>query len=75
MAYQEILYDVAERIATITLNRPERLNVFTRTIDWELREAMTEATADEAVRSRRTWAGPTLRSKKRSAIPMPRSMH
>ena len=50
MAYQEILYDVDQHVATITLNRPEKLNAFTRTIDWELREAMTEATADDGVR-------------------------
>ncbi|MCH8844651.1 MAG: enoyl-CoA hydratase, partial [SAR324 cluster bacterium] len=38
MAYQEILYDVSQHVATITLNRPEKLNDFTRTIDRELRE-------------------------------------
>ena len=29
MSYQQINYDVQERIATITLNRPEHLNAFT----------------------------------------------
>ena len=29
MAYQQITYTVAERIATITLNRPEQLNAWT----------------------------------------------
>jgi len=27
--YKEILYDVDNRVATITLNRPETLNAFT----------------------------------------------
>ena len=27
MAYQVLVYEVAERVATITLNRPEQMNV------------------------------------------------
>ena len=44
-----IKYDVADRIATITLNRPERMNAFT----WEMTDAwadaLTEAQRDDAV--------------------------
>jgi enoyl-CoA hydratase/carnithine racemase len=50
MAYEQILYEVEDRIATVTLNRPERLNAWTPGMEREVRAAMTEATADEAVR-------------------------
>jgi enoyl-CoA hydratase/carnithine racemase len=50
MTYEQILYEVQDRIATLTLNRPERLNAWTPVMEREVRDAMTEATADEAVR-------------------------
>lgn len=50
MTYEQILYDVQDRIATVTLNRPDRLNAWTPVMEREVRAAMTEATADEAVR-------------------------
>jgi enoyl-CoA hydratase/carnithine racemase len=50
MSYQEILYEVSERIATITLNRPDRLNAWTQTMDLELRAAIKDAAADDGVR-------------------------
>ncbi len=50
MSYKEILYEVQDRIATITLNRPDRLNAWTPVMEGEVRQAMTEATADEEVR-------------------------
>ncbi|HLN10385.1 MAG TPA: enoyl-CoA hydratase [Xanthobacteraceae bacterium] len=50
MAWQEITYDVAAGIATITLNRPERLNAWTAVMDDEVRAAMRGASDDEAVR-------------------------
>ena len=50
MTYEQILYEVQDRIATVTLNRPERLNAWTPVMEREVRAAMTEATADEAVR-------------------------
>ncbi|HVJ54579.1 MAG TPA: enoyl-CoA hydratase [Aliidongia sp.] len=51
MAYEEILYDVSERVATITLNRPDRLNAWTATMDLELRNAVKAAAADDGVRA------------------------
>ena len=35
MEFQEILYEVADHVATITLNRPEPLNAFTGTMGTE----------------------------------------
>ena len=51
MAYTEIIYEVSERIATITLNRPDRLNAWTLTMDLELRTAVKDASADDGVRA------------------------
>ena len=50
MAYEQILYDVSGAIATITLNRPDKLNAWTGTMEQEIREAMYAAEADDAVR-------------------------
>ena len=46
----EILYDVAQRIATITLNRPDRLNAYTASLGDALRAAVRRATDDAGVR-------------------------
>ena len=51
MAYEHILYDVAEGVATITLNRPERLNAFDDLMLSEWREAIASADADGDVRA------------------------
>lgn len=51
MEYQEILYDVADRIATITLNRPDKLNAWTARMYDEVSDAMSSAEADEDVRA------------------------
>ena len=50
MNYQEILYDVSERIATITLNRPDKLNAWTAQMDKDVRAAIAAAEADDGVR-------------------------
>ncbi len=46
----EVLYDVSQRIATITLNRPDRLNAFTAALGQQLRAAMRMASDDAGVR-------------------------
>jgi enoyl-CoA hydratase/carnithine racemase len=50
MANQETIYAVADRVATITLNRPDKLNAWTATMDQEVRAAMSEAERDSDVR-------------------------
>jgi enoyl-CoA hydratase/carnithine racemase len=50
MANRETLYQVADRVATITLNRPEKLNAWTAVMEGEVRAAMQEAEQDESVR-------------------------
>src|SRR5688572_984322 len=46
----EILYEVRDRIARIVLNRPDKLNAITRSMQVELRRMVAEAAADPAVR-------------------------
>jgi enoyl-CoA hydratase/carnithine racemase len=50
MTNQETLYNVADRVATITLNRPDKLNAWTATMEQEVRAAMHEAEHDQNVR-------------------------
>jgi len=49
-SFEEILYDVTDRIASITLNRPDKLNAWTGRMDQEVRAAIASAEADEDVR-------------------------
>lgn len=48
--YPDILYGVKDRIATITLNRPDRLNAYTDGMATSIRLAMADAARDPAVR-------------------------
>ena len=50
MAYEDILYDVADRVATVTLNRPDKLNAWTGKMEAEVQEAMLGADRDAGVR-------------------------
>ena len=50
MSEPEVLYGVSQRIATITLNRPDRLNAFTTALGQQLRAAMRTASDDAGVR-------------------------
>jgi enoyl-CoA hydratase/carnithine racemase len=47
--YDEILYEVDDPVATITLNRPESLNAWTNRMGTEVRHAVATAESDPAV--------------------------
>ena len=51
MEFQDIRYEIADHVLTITLNRPDRLNAFTPTMGRELIEAFDRADADDDVRA------------------------
>jgi len=49
--FEQITTDLTDRVLTITLNRPERLNAWTATMCRELIEAFDRADADDEVRA------------------------
>ncbi|GAA4615459.1 crotonase/enoyl-CoA hydratase family protein [Saccharopolyspora hordei] len=51
MSHEQIRYEVADRTATITLHRPEKLNAFTHVMRDELIDAFDAADADDEVRA------------------------
>ncbi len=51
MTYEQITVSVAERVATITLNRPERLNAYTPQMRRELSHAFATLDVDDQVRA------------------------
>ena len=51
MSYSQISLDISEGIATLTLNRPEKMNAFTGTMMNEIIDAMDRTDADDAVRA------------------------
>lgn len=50
MNYQTILLEVADSVATITLNRPDRLNAFTAQMHAEIRDALDRVEVPGAAR-------------------------
>ncbi len=42
MAYQYIIYEKKNKVAYVTINRPERLNALHKPADWELHEIWTD---------------------------------
>src|SRR5919204_405351 len=72
MAYTEILLEVADGVAVVTLNRPERLNAYTPTMGTELSDAFATCDADDALRgvvpeALSTWTVPRLIGMARAA--------
>jgi enoyl-CoA hydratase/carnithine racemase len=51
VSYQAIATEIRDRILTVTLNRPDRLNAFNSTMRDELLQVLDEADADDEVRA------------------------
>lgn len=51
MNFREILYSVTDRVASVTLNRPEKLNAWTSGMEAEFEEAIRTAGSDSNVRA------------------------
>jgi len=51
MAYENIIFEVSEGIATITFNRPKALNALNGALLDELSQALDEISADEDIRA------------------------
>ena len=49
--YEHVLFDVADGLAIITLNRPDKLNAWTPTMEAEVRHATRLADGDAKVRA------------------------
>ena len=62
MAYEQLLVDVSDRVATLTLNRPEQRNALSGQLLAELVDAMKSARDDERGARRRAHRAPGTRS-------------
>ena len=51
MSEQPVLYSVADHVATITLNRPEKLNAWNGAMEQGMKKAIEGASADDNVRA------------------------
>ncbi|MDE0756634.1 MAG: crotonase/enoyl-CoA hydratase family protein [Pseudomonadales bacterium] len=51
MDYQQIIYQLDDQILTITLDRPDKLNAYTRQMQQEIIHALDRADADDNVRA------------------------
>ena len=50
MNYENILFDITDGVAMLTLNRPDKLNSFTQAMHDEVRHALHKVGADKSVR-------------------------
>jgi enoyl-CoA hydratase/carnithine racemase len=51
MAYEQIKYEVEDQLLTITLNRPDKLNAYTHTMQSEMIDAFDRADQDNNIRA------------------------
>ncbi|ANK79611.1 MAG: hypothetical protein TEF_01480 [Rhizobiales bacterium NRL2] len=51
MDYEQIIYEAADGVAVVTMNRPDRMNAMTPVMNGELRHAMQAASDDPAVKA------------------------
>lgn len=51
MTYETIQFEIADGVATLTLNRPDKLNSFTVQMHGELADAIRKINADDSVRA------------------------
>jgi enoyl-CoA hydratase len=51
MSYRDLIYGVDGPVATVTLNRPERMNALSHSLEAEMHRAFDEADADRSVRA------------------------
>jgi enoyl-CoA hydratase/carnithine racemase len=51
MSYQTLGFEVDDRIATVTLNRPERMNAWNDTMAAEMRDALRRCDEDDEIRA------------------------
>ena len=56
MAYQELILDIDEHVATVTMNRPEKLNALNRALQQEILDVCHELKHNDAVRAI-VWTG------------------
>lgn len=51
MPFEQLNYEVRDRVAVVTFNRPDRMNALTRVMESEIRDAMEQAGRDPEVRA------------------------
>src|SRR5882672_12215736 len=49
MNFDEIIYEKKDRVATVTMNRPEKMNAWTPKMGAEMRTAMLDAERDPSI--------------------------
>src|SRR5260370_961578 len=60
MNFDEIIYDKKDRVATVTMNRPEKMNAWTPKMRAEMRTAMMDAERDPEIEHGSSWMLPRI---------------